>query len=147
MTCRRVERLQTDDMDCINLFFYITNDKYTDETWVNIEIENIYNRFSLEARKDYERDPFASGLGYSKYMEASSDSRKLPLALTSGPVGDGSSILKPGMSSVALQVYCRVPKGWNSIDVRYTIPFDPKTYINFVVYPRDLNITAPDDVG
>lgn len=72
----------------------------------------------------------------AKHMEVKCGSRVLQAASIGGDSDSYISPIAPGRSGVIV-LYCRLPKDWTSISIRYTMPYDSRKYANFIVYPED----------
>ena len=71
----------------------------------------------------------------SKYLEASCASKHIPVAVIATGEGVHAQML-PGQSG-SIMMACKLPVNWASFTVRYTLPYDTKKYVNFIVYPSD----------
>lgn len=72
----------------------------------------------------------------AKHMEVKCGSRVLQAASIGGDSDSYISPIAPGRSGIIV-LYCRLPKDWTSISIRYTMPYDSRKYANFIVYPED----------
>ena len=71
----------------------------------------------------------------SKYLEASCGSKHIPVAAIATGKGVHAQML-PGQSG-SIMMACKLPVNWASFTVKYTLPYDTKKYVNFIVYPSD----------
>lgn len=122
-----------DDDGYVSALFYFT--VTNDSEKIRVPLENPYGDFTQKELMNFSENAF-SGKYEPKYMEVKCGTRRVQAAVLSGDSSTVSSALAPGESGTIL-LLCRFPKDWTSATVKYTLPYDTKKYVNFIVYPSD----------
>lgn len=102
---------------------------------IKIPLENPYGDLTQKELATLTENAFF-GKYDSKYMEVKCGSKRIPAAVLSGDTSTMSSTLLPGQSAT-VTLFCKMPKDWTSVTVKYAMPYDTKKYANFIVYPSD----------